>query len=128
MTRRAKETLRIAAVVLVAYLWTWQSGSGVAAAQTAAFGAWMLGNVVLAAHMRAERVPLLPSGLFLNRAYLVWALAAVAAVALGVLVAPLAARFHLVPLSGAEWAVVVVSALVIPSWWEVWKRARARNS
>ena len=118
----------LAAVVLVAYLWTWQSGSGVAAAQTAAFGAWMLGNVVLAAHMRAERVPLLPSGLFLNRAYLVWALAAVAAVALGVLVAPLAARFHLVPLSGAEWAVVVVSALVIPSWWEVWKRARARNS
>jgi Ca2+-transporting ATPase len=43
------------------------------AASTAAFVAWMIGHVVLAAHMRAERQPLLQQNLLANRPFLVWA-------------------------------------------------------
>jgi len=120
--------LSLTAAVLVPYLWSWQHGAGMASAQTAAFAAWMIGNVVLAAHMRAERAPLIPRGLFSNRAYLVWALAAVLALLLGVLVTPLAQRFHLASLTVAEWAIIVASGLLIPSWWEVWKHARSRRT
>jgi P-type Ca2+ transporter type 2C len=119
--------LSLAAVVLVSYLWATRSGAGTTTAQAAAFAAWMIGNIVLAAHMRAERTPLVPGALFSNRAYLVWALAAVLTVIVGFAIVPLSERFHLVPLSAETWVVLAATAVLLPSWWEVWKRVRRRR-
>jgi Ca2+-transporting ATPase len=118
--------LSLGAAVLVPYLWvSLQGGGDLLQAQTAAFAAWMLGHVVLAAHMRAERQPLLRTNPLANRPFLVWAAAALALPALGLSVPFLSARLHLAPLSPEMWWVVVASALLFPSWWEVWKGLRA---
>ena len=47
--------------------------------------------------------------------------AAVLALVLGVNVPALQARLHAVALPLRIWGVVVAAALVLPSWWEVWK-------
>jgi hypothetical protein len=86
----------------------------------------MVGHIVLAAHMRAERQPLLRTGLLTNRAFLVWAAAAVTLVVLGTSVPFLAGRLHLVALPSSAWLVTVGAALLLPSWWEPWKWARLR--
>jgi Ca2+-transporting ATPase len=116
--------LSLAVAVVVPYLWAWQSGGDLVHAQTAAFAAWMLGHVVLAAHMRAEYQPLLRTGLLANWPFLIWAAAAIALVALGLGAPLLQARLHLVPLAAPVWPVVLLSALLLPSWWEAWKWAR----
>ncbi len=116
--------LSLAAAVLVPYLGTSWQGGDLAQAQTAAFAAWMLGHVVLAAHMRAERQPLLRTPPLANRPFLLWAAAAASLVALGVTIPLLEGRLHLAPLEPATWAVVLGAALLLPSWWEPWKWAR----
>ena len=120
--------LTLGATVLVPYLWAAHAGVGMRAAQGAAFAAWMIGNVVLAAHMRAERTSLIPGGLLSNRAYLVWALAAFLTVVISFTVPLLADRFRLVPLPPDAWIVIVGCAVVLPSWWELWKRVAVRRS
>ncbi len=84
----------------------------------------MVGHIVLAAHMRAERQPLLRTNPFANRAFLAWAAAAVALVVLGSVVPFLEARLHLASLPLSVWLVAVGAALVLPSWWEPWKWSR----
>lgn len=116
--------LALGAAVLVPYLVVWRNGEDAARAQTAAFAAWMIGHIVLAAHMRAERQPILRTNPFANRPFLIWAAAALALPVLALAVPFLAARLHLVPLTPTLWAVVVASALLLPSWWEPWKWAR----
>lgn len=115
--------LSLGAAVLVAYLFATAQGLGQAQAQTAAFAAWMLGHVVLAAHMRTERVPIFRS-LLSNRAYLVWAAAAILIVVVGLALPFLQQRLHLEPLPVWVWLVVIGAALILPSWWEPWKRWR----
>ncbi|MEJ7695088.1 MAG: HAD-IC family P-type ATPase [Candidatus Limnocylindrales bacterium] len=115
--------LSLGAAVLVAYLFATAQGLGQAQAQTAAFAAWMLGHVVLAAHMRAERASVARS-LVSNRAYLVWAAAAILIVIVGLSLPFLQERLHLEPLPVSVWLVVIGAALVLPSWWEPWKRWR----
>jgi len=120
--------LSLGAAVLVAYLWTWRQTGQLAPAQTAAFAAWMVGHVVLAAHMRAERQPLLRRNPLANRPFLVWVGAAIALLGLGLNVPFLESRLHLAPPSPSTWAVVLAAALLLPSWWEVWKWARLKRS
>lgn len=120
--------LSLAAAVLVPYLWSWIQGADQTTAQTAAFAAWMIGNVVLAAHMRTERTPLLPNGLLSNRAFVAWALATALTVATGLAVPAFAQRLHLAPLADTTWIVTLAAALLIPSWWEAWKRIRPRQA
>jgi P-type Ca2+ transporter type 2C len=116
--------LSLAAAVVVPYLWAWRQGGDLVQAQTAAFVAWMLGHLVLAAHLRAERQPLLRTNPLGNRPFLVWAAAAVALVALGLGVPSIEARLHLAPLTASTWAVALASAVLFPSWCEAWKWAR----
>ena len=116
--------LSLGAAVLVAYLWASSQGGGLLPAQTAAFAAWMVGHVVLAAHMRSERATVARSFLA-NRAYLVWAAAAILVVVLGPTVPFLRERLHLVALPGSDWLVTVAAAVILPSWWEPWKRWRS---
>jgi Ca2+-transporting ATPase len=119
--------LSLAAAVLVAYLWTWSRTGDLVAARTAAFAAWMVGHLALAAHMRSERQPLLRLGLRSNRPFLLWAAAALALLAPGVTLPFLQARFHLAPLPASAWAVALVAGLLFPSWWEIAKWPRWRK-
>jgi len=120
--------LSLAAVVLVPYLWVSWHGGSVVEAQTAAFVAWMLGHVVLAAHMRAEHQPLLRTNPFANLPFLIWLAAAVALAGLGLEVPFFAARLHLGPLAPSTWTIIVLSALLFPAWWEIWKWVRWRSN
>ena len=111
----------LAAAVLVAYFWTLGHGYGLVAAQTAAFATWLIGHLVLAAHMRAERTSLFQLGLASNRNFLVWTVAVLALLGLGMTVPFVATRLHLTTLPPATWLVCVVAAVVFPSWWEIEK-------
>jgi Ca2+-transporting ATPase len=119
--------LSLGVAVLIAYLWTWRGTSDLAQAHTAAFVAWMVGHIVLAAHMRAERQPVLHTKLTSNPPFLVWAAAALALVALASFVPFLEARLHLAALPRDAWVVAAGAALLLPSWWEAWKWARWRT-
>ncbi|MBI4494984.1 MAG: cation-transporting P-type ATPase [Chloroflexi bacterium] len=118
--------LSLAGAVLIAYFWAWSQGLGLAAAQTTAFAAWMVGHLALAAHMRSERQPLLRSPVFANRPFLLWAASALALVALGVTLPFLQARLHVAPLPPTAWAVALAAGLLCPAWWEGVKWARWR--
>jgi Ca2+-transporting ATPase len=113
--------LSLAAAVVATYLWAWGLGLGETSAKTAAFATWMVGHIVLAAHLRSERQPLLRTKPLANRPFLLWAASAMALVAMGIAVPLLAARLHLVPLPAEVWAVVLTSGLLFPSWWEALK-------
>ena len=119
--------LSLAAAVLVPYLFA--GGAGIAHAQTAAFTAWMIGHVVLAAHMRSMREPLLKRHPFANRPFLVWALGTALVLGLGLGVPLLRHRLHLMTLPPSLLAVVIGSAVLIPSWWEPvkWIRRLVRS-
>jgi Ca2+-transporting ATPase len=118
----------LGAAVLVGYLTAWAHGSDLVQAQTAAFGAWMIGHVVLAAHMRAERQPLLRTNPFANRPFLVWAAAAVGLLIVGMTMPGLRGRLHVATLEPSVWAFVLAAALILPSWWEPWKWLRRRTA
>ena len=119
----------LAAAVLVAYFWTLSQGSGLVAAQTAAFATWLIGHLVLAAHMRAERTSLFQLGLASNRNFLVWTAAVLALLGLGMTVPFVATRLHLTTLTPHTWLVCIIAAVVFPSWWEIAKwRGRRRES
>ena len=121
--------LSLGAAVLVAYLGARQMGADLAQAQTAAFAAWMIGHVVLAAHMRAERQPLLATNPLANRPFLIWAACAVGLVVAAALVPRLQHQLHLSVPAPEVWWLVVAVALLVPSWWEPWKWfARARSA
>lgn len=115
--------LSLSAVVLCGYLGALQLGADVAHAQTAAFAAWMLGHVVLAAHMRAER-QLLATSLLSNKAFLAWAASAVLLVVTATANPWLRNQLHMTTISPAMWLIVTGAALALPSWWEVWKLTR----
>ncbi|HYX90125.1 MAG TPA: HAD-IC family P-type ATPase, partial [Myxococcaceae bacterium] len=120
--------LSLGAAVLVAYLGTWSRGLDVVQAQMAAFAAWMLGHVVLAAHMRAERQPLLRTNLLANKAFLVWAGAALAVIATAAGIPVIRERLHAAALDGRTWMWVLAAAILLPSWWEPWKWLRLRRA
>lgn len=117
----------LATTVLASYVWVLAHGDGVLSAQSAAFAAWMLGHLVLAAHLRSEREPLAQLGLTTNPMFILWAVAAVALVPVGMLIPFVQQRLHLVPLPFTTWVVVVASALLLPSWWEIVKAFRTRR-
>lgn len=122
----------LAAAVLVGYVLT-SRGSGIVSsdtpsvARTAAFATWLLGHIVLAAHMRAEREPLLLGGVRLTLPFAAWAASAVTLAVAGPYVPFVARRLGLMPLDARTWLMVTVAALVLPSWWEVWKWSRWRR-
>jgi P-type Ca2+ transporter type 2C len=121
--------LSLGAAVLVAYLGAARMGADLAQAQTAAFAAWMIGHVVLAAHMRAERQPLLATNPLANKPFLLWAACAVGLLLVAALVPGLQHQLHLSELAADVWWLVIAVALIVPSWWEPWKWfAKARTS
>ena len=114
--------LSLAAAVVVAYFWAWGQGLGAAAAQTAAFVTWLVGHVVLAAHMRTQE-PLRWASLRANRAFLIWAAAAIVLVVLGTNLPVLQSRLQLTTLPPAAWIISILLGLLLPSWWQIAKWA-----
>jgi Ca2+-transporting ATPase len=111
----------LAVAVLVAFFWTLAHGADLAAAQTAAFAAWLVGHLVLAAHMRTEREPLARVGLLGNRNFLIWTIAVLALLAIGITVPFVGERLHVARLPSTSWGIVVAAAIIFPSWWELAK-------
>ncbi|HZD24302.1 MAG TPA: HAD-IC family P-type ATPase, partial [Acidimicrobiia bacterium] len=118
--------ISLALVVFAVYGWAWSQGLEQGQAQTAAFATWMIGNIVLASHMRAERTPL-TSTLFTNRNYVIWAAATILILIAGLTVPFVQDRLHLSSLPPSMWLVLIPAALLIPSWWEPWKRLQRRR-
>ena len=111
------------AVLLSAWLATLIAGTEVY--QTATFGAWMLGHVVLAFRYRTWRVPLREVGLFSNRVLDLWTLGAVGA-ALLVSYLPWAQRIlGTQPLSLTVWGVSVLVVVVVLGVGGRWVKPRA---
>lgn len=119
--------LTLALVVLTGYLGSMAMGATLVQAQTAAFGAWMLGHVVLAAHMRAER-QLLVTSFWSNKAFLAWAGAAWLFTLVVSVVPWLRDQVHMAALEPATWTLVVTTAVLLPAWWEGRKWTRKRRS
>lgn len=109
------------AVVSVAYLVTWYGGAGVAHAQTVAFVTWLLGHVLLALHLRSERQPLARLGVFSNTLMNVWLVAVVLVCIVLVYVPGVQSQVNTTSLTGREWVLVVVMAVVGTGWIEVYK-------
>jgi Ca2+-transporting ATPase len=118
--------LSLGGAVLLVYGTAIARGAALAPAQTAAFVTWMIGHVVLAAHLRTERQPLLRTRPLANRAFAAWAVAAAVAVGAVALVPPVGERLHAAPFDPGLWPLAIGAALLLPSWWEPWKWARRR--
>jgi Ca2+-transporting ATPase len=113
--------LSLAAAVAVAYFWAWGQGLDLLGAQATAFATWMIGHLVLAAHMRSEHQPLLRTAPLAHRGFWLWVGGAIIVLIAGTNVPLLQERLHLVPLPGTAWVVALAAGLLAPSWWELWK-------
>ncbi|RZT88999.1 Ca2+-transporting ATPase [Pseudonocardia sediminis] len=110
------------------YLVASWSGESTETAQTLAFLAWMVGYLALAWVMRSERTPLAGIGLLSNRFLPAWTVVTAVSIALIMFVPFLREVLRLVPLSGTQWAVVVLLPIVAVSWIEIAKWVRPRDS
>ncbi len=109
------------AVVSLAYLLAWYSGTGRAIAQTVAFAAWLLGHVLLAFNMRSSRQPLYQVGFFSNRLMLGWGMAAILFVLLAVYLKPLQLVLKTAALSSSQWFLIIGAVVIGTFWMEVYK-------
>lgn len=116
--------LSLGAAVLVGYLGAWHLGATQAQAQSAAFVAWMVGHVVLAAHMRSEQQPLVQGGLFSNLPFIFWTSAVASLLLIAQAVPSFQQRLHMEDLPTVAWLVALGGAILLPSWWEPWKLTR----
>ncbi len=114
------------AAVSVVYLATWYRGAGLVRAQTAAFVTWLLAHVLLAWNMRSERQPVLKLGLGSNHLMVIWGVATALFVLIATWVPWLNALLKTVPLSGREWAAILIAAPAGTWWMEArkWRQAR----
>jgi len=108
----------LAAAILAAYFGSLALGHHIASARTAAFATWLLGHIVLALTLKQERVSLLERGLLANRFGAGWLVGMVALVVAMVTVPFVREALETTRLSGAQWALVVVGALVGGGWLE----------
>lgn len=124
--------LALGAAVLVSYVWATRAGLGVETARSAAFATWLIGHLVLAAHMRSEHEPLLRRGFHLTLPFALWSLGVAALLLAASGMPAVGVRLHLSALPFTEWVVVVAAATVLPSWFELYKwrtgHPRARQS
>ena len=107
--------LLLFAAVMAAYGWaSWQE-LPVAAVQSCAFAAWMVGHVALAFISRSDRDWIVHHGLFANRVMNLWAVTAIVFLLLAVYLPPLreALRFGIV--SPAQLGVSALLALLLVS-------------
>jgi Ca2+-transporting ATPase len=118
----------LSAAVSICYLVTWYRTQNLTEAQTMAFVAWLLGHIFLALNLRSEREPLLRLGIFSNRVMVIWAVATIGLLLFATLVPGVRGLFKVAPLSAAEWALALFSALVGTFWIEAGKLRRGADN
>jgi Ca2+-transporting ATPase len=107
--------------VSVVYSITLNSYHDLPRAQTAAFVTWLFGHFMLALNMRSDRDPILKVGIGTNRTMLVWGLSAMAFAVAVVALPFLHDAVKTTYLSGNDWLLVIVAALLAGFWIEVSK-------
>ncbi|MEN6518578.1 MAG: cation-transporting P-type ATPase [Methanospirillum sp.] len=119
--------LALLAIVFVPYWFALRQGAPLAAAQTVAFSAWLIGHVLVAFVTRSTTDPLWRIGLFSNRVMLLWGAGAIAFLALALTVPALGGRLGLMGIeSGLLWLAVGLGLLCVAAF-ELAKLGRARS-
>jgi Ca2+-transporting ATPase len=113
--------LSLFAAVSTSFLYTWYQTQNIAQAQTMAFATWMLGHIFLALNFRSEREPLVKLGLFSNKIMVLWALAVVATLILGISLPFVHDSLKITNLSLSEWALAVGVSFLATFWMELKK-------
>jgi Ca2+-transporting ATPase len=126
MNRAMQKSLVIGALSLFAavstsFLYTWYQTQNIAQAQTMAFATWMLGHIFLALNFRSEKEPLVKLGLFSNKIMILWALAVVATLILGISLPFVHDSLKITNLSLLDWALVVGVSFLATFWMELKK-------
>jgi Ca2+-transporting ATPase len=126
MGRDTQKSLSIGALSLfvavsTSFLYTWYQTQNIAQAQTMAFATWMLGHIFLALNFRSEREPLAKLGLFSNKIMILWALAVVATLILGISLPFVHDSLKITNLSLLDWALAVGVAFSATFWIELKK-------
>ncbi len=118
----------LGAAVLVVYAWATRASLGEETARSAAFATWMIGHLVLAAHMRSDR-PLLRGGFRFTLPFAIWGFTVAGLLLLTAFVPSVGHRLHLVSLPSRLWAIVVTAGVVLPSCFALQKwLVRSRQS
>jgi Ca2+-transporting ATPase len=114
--------------VSIAYLLTFYSGAGLAAARTTAFVTWLLGHVFLALNLRSEREPLFRIGPLTNPLMVLWGAAAILFAVFASLTPGIQDVLRTTALSLGQWGLALALALLGTFWIEIHKwlvRSRA---
>jgi P-type Ca2+ transporter type 2C len=126
----ARQILRnmagLTVVILLVYWGSFALGFGVDEARTAAFATWLLGHVILALNLKQTHRPVLEQGLLSNKFAAGWLLGMIALVLAMTFLPPVQTVMQTTRLSGAQWAMVVVGAILASSWMEARKWALRR--
>ncbi len=111
----------LVAAVSLAYVVTYDSGAGLAVAQTTAFVTWLMGHVFLALNLRSEHEPLTRLGPFSNRLMVVWGAAAILFAVFASMTPGVQVVLRTAPLGGGQWALAAGLAVLGTFWIEVRK-------
>ena len=109
------------AAVSAVYLLTWYGGDQ-PLAQTAAFATWMIGHVLLAFNLRADRVSVFKLSLIANPLMILWGLAAVVFIVIATSIPHLNDALGTRPLDPGHWLMVVGAAVIGAFWLDLRKR------
>lgn len=99
--------LALLAIVFVPYWFALRQGAPLAAAQTVAFSAWLIGHVLVAFVTRSTTDPLSRIGLFSNRVMLLWGAGAITFLALALTVPAVGGRLGLTGIGSGYLGLVV---------------------
>ena len=124
LTSLALGSLSLFTAVTATYLFTWyQNPTSIAIqhAQTVAFATWMIGHILLALNFRSEKEPFSKLGVLSNKVMVLWGLIVIATLLLATNVADIAGSLKITGLTPADWAIVVVAAVVSTFWIELMK-------
>jgi Ca2+-transporting ATPase len=122
--RILRNTVGPAIAIMVAYFASPALDAGVQSARTAAFATWLLGHIVLALNLKQEKVPLLKQGLLSNRFGAGWLVGMIVLVLLMTQVAFVQQALQTTGLTGVQWLLVILGALLGSVWLEVLKWLR----
>lgn len=107
--------------ILVVYFGSLALGYASNSARTAAWATWLLGHIVLALNLKQEKTPLLKQGLFSNRFAAGWLVGMILFVLAMTFVPFVQGVLQTTWLSGVQWAIVIIGALLASMGMEIAK-------
>jgi Ca2+-transporting ATPase len=125
LTGIALGALALFATVFLSYWLAIGQGVPPAAARTSAFAAWMIGHILLAFFSRSAHDPLYRIGIFTNRVMILWAVGALAFLALALSVPLIGQYVGIMPITIGRIVTIAAVALVCMAGFEAGKVARS---